>query len=181
MRLRVRNSVFWGVEGGGITFHIANLSAVPLPPYRILLFHPGRGTLALFEDSKNVPLLPDQERQHNLELIRNQIRPGSITNKQMHSSLLAWFEHVQGQRIENPTGAEVVFRLVMEHSEKVLYENAKAGEAFSNVIIRVCRTGDLLRGGPSVQEIMDMQDWDPQYIRQQEAMVARLRLNKPAA
>src|SRR4051812_6448330 len=72
VRVRIRAGTFLSVGGmEGITFTVSNLATVALPPYQIILYHPGRGSLSMFDRGSDKALLPDQDREHKLELVRS--------------------------------------------------------------------------------------------------------------
>jgi hypothetical protein len=171
VRVRITSGTFIGIEGEGMRFTIRNLSAASLPPFRIAIFHPDRGTAWMFGDFNAAALLPDQERQFTLNLISSQ--------RKVEPMVEHWFWHAKHQKLDNPTGVGFIFRLVMESSDKVLYENVRIGQTFADVVIRACRNGNF--NVMSYQESMALQDLDREYIREQSALLARLEKDRKSA
>ena len=111
-------SYFRNVQGAlGIGFTVTNTGTTDLPPYDIAIVHPKGGTYRIFPSEKSGPLLRDQKREHRCTIIRD----GKID---------PFFSQPSMTQLDD---AGYKFRLVLEASEKVLYENGRVARGFVKV------------------------------------------------
>ena len=138
-----------GIDAEGthsIRFTIRNTGSKTIPPYGICIFHPRRGSLFMFPSKVSGELLPDQEREHIMPVFvhgqKARFCPNLSTDR-------------NGRPLTDADDRGVAFRMVLEHSDKVLYENERVGLAFVRVLRKALDQGSLQ--DISFEEWMEMQ------------------------
>lgn len=118
----------------GIGFRITNVGEEVLPPYQVCIRHPKLGTYFMFSSKKNGALLPEQRREHYCHVTQG-------------GSLLSWFPRFSlnsdGKLLSYEDAKDFAFQLVLEDSEKVLYENNRIARGFVKLIHDAEKTGVL--------------------------------------
>lgn len=125
LRVTIQGGTFTGINGYGLSFTITNSGTKPIPQYQIALFHPGFGWLYMFSSQQSGELLPHQERSHEIALLSGG-KP---------------LDHLP--KFENDVIDDVAFRLVLENSSKVLYENKKIGAGVAKAIMKIVKTRSM--------------------------------------
>lgn len=123
--IHISGSFFEDVRvGSGIELKIRNISSEDFPPYFVSIVHPDRGNWNCFPSKRSGPLLPEQERTHRCVVVPSS---GQI------SPFFGIFRHeVPKLRAIDPD--KFTFRLVLEDSDKSLYENARFGRALAKLL-----------------------------------------------
>lgn len=130
VRVQVRGShSFTSAGQKGFVFKVRNVGKVTIPPYRISLFNPGRGSFLVFDKEPPGELLPQQEDNHSCWLIGPRGPDEHLCN---------WFSSLSADEISG-----FAFRLVMENSDRVLYENSLIGQSLVKQFVHVCQSGNL--------------------------------------
>jgi hypothetical protein len=163
---------FPGYMGKGeyLSLNITNIGFESLPPYRIALFNPHRGTLFLFEHEKKTDRLPGQTDEFSISI--NYLRSNGMP-------FLSWFTHSVPKKdfVTNPNEIKLyemkpeefqkwVLRLVIEDGEdKILYENNRAGVALAEIIRNTMQTGHL---NPTWEQIRNVYITTNPWVRWKE-------------
>jgi hypothetical protein len=116
-------------------------------PYRIVIFHPDRGSLSMFDDANVSSLLLGQERMHHADILEN---------NQPVMRIEKWFRLARAELLKNPTSAGFIFQLRMESSDHVIYKSARIGETLANIVIRSFDSKTLTGG--TYEEALALQD-----------------------
>lgn len=143
VRIRLAGGTTHDVDGNcGVHYTISNLGHSALPGYKIVLFHPLRRSLSFFEGCVSTPLLPGQHREH----------VGTLLSSGQPHDVTKWFWHAGFAEVEHPTGDGCVFRLMMESSDRILYQNARVGESLARIMIqsREDRTLDMMSSDDAI-------------------------------
>jgi hypothetical protein len=110
--------------GKGVSIKVRNVGDDIFPPYEIVIEHPKVGTWRIFSSTKSGQLLQDQEREH-----RCLVHPTSGEQPLFVRAFREDSELLTGERYE-----DFVFRLVLEDSDKVLYEHPTLGPPLAKLI-----------------------------------------------
>ncbi|MCY2990893.1 MAG: toll/interleukin-1 receptor domain-containing protein [Planctomycetota bacterium] len=115
-----------GLEIVGLLFTVTNTDTRPIPPYQLAVFHSNpRRTWAIFPSNVNGELLPDQRREHRCYVVQQLGAPPPVN----------YFADEQcGED-------QFSMRLMLEHSDKVLYENKRLGRDFVRIYRKVWKAG----------------------------------------
>ncbi len=120
--VRIRAAFQIDVEGRqGIKFIIANTGSKAIPPYGVCIFNPHCGTFFMFPSDVSGELLPEQEREHFMSVFARGQVPPHYPNLRVNR---------EGKPLTDAEDLEFAFRMVLNHSDKVLYENKKIGLGF---------------------------------------------------
>jgi len=154
-RLDIIGAVFKGHDGEGYNFTITNRGLIEIPPYTIYIYNPNCGSIALFTKDKKDIQLPEQKVEHRCVMVRDE-RP-LLGNPDFYRD-----------RNNNPMNdaqrKQFIFRLVLDNSDKVIYENKKIGNTFVKVFQNARETKNVL--------LMDFKDamalqykYEPLYVK----------------
>lgn len=120
-----------------INFTVTNEGGEPIPPYQLSLFHPKLGSYFIFPSEKIGPLLPDQNREHRCVVIQS-------------GSVLDWFPRFTSDRDGNTLSEDddkrFALRLVLEDSDKVLYENHRIALRLIKMLRKTVEHGSEIGG-----------------------------------
>jgi Predicted nucleotide-binding protein containing TIR-like domain len=131
IRVQIVGGFFMDIGGQGLHLNVTNAGTKAIPPYKIALFHPKLGTYFMFPSEQSGELLPDQKREHKATLLG-----GAMAHQ--------WLPHFQVDREGNRLNdEEFVFRLVLENSDKVLYENKRIGVGFARAMLKILTSKSL--------------------------------------
>lgn len=120
----------------GFSFVVHNKGRTPIPPYRVCVAHPKLGQVCCFPAEQSGELLPDQKREHRCPVFGE----GSWGSR-------PWAGSLANKDSENDT----TFQLVLEHSDRVLYENKRIGSNLIRMLRKVFEKDNL--------EHLSFQDW----------------------
>lgn len=141
-RVLIRPNVFRNVEGEGVGFSVQNVGKKELPPFDLVLFHPGRGSMHPFRSDSADALGPDIVRQFYCIL---SARPGD-EDEQDVDLLHAWLHREQGQHVETVDGSGFVLRLQVLKSDRVLFESTTMGRRLVHVMLSAIQSGRVELG-----------------------------------
>jgi hypothetical protein len=139
-RVRVEMAGSFFAEAGsqeGVVIKATNRGMASIPPSKVCLFCPSFGSWYLFPERKHPDpghgeraWLPDQERLFRGLLLNDgqAVEPFRLLLQQLEKEL---------SKEDN----QVTFRLVLNDSEKVLYDNPALGRALGKVMVKMCRSG----------------------------------------
>ncbi len=156
-KLDISCGEFFDTSGGGLSegyqFTITNRGDVEIPPHKIWIYNPSRGSISLFTRNREGSTLPGQKLEHRCIMIRNQ-------------KLLSVLPDLYRDRNNNPMNeiqkSEFIFRLVLDSSDKIIYENKKIGNAFVG-LFQNARENKSIRGNSS-NDMMALQlKYEPFY------------------
>jgi hypothetical protein len=142
--VRIRGGAYdnyLGQEGFTLTVH--NEGKSPLPPFRPCLFHPMCGSFFYFKADSEGELRPNQKRRYEWAILER----GKVRDHHPNLTVMG-----DGTPID-PPGSGFVFRLVLENSDQVLYENARLGSAFVRLLLKVCEQKQLAITGIEMGEL----------------------------
>ena len=138
-------------EGQALSVNITNEGFEPLPPYRIALYNPHRGTLYFFDHEQKTDRLPGQTDVFMLRL---------TFLMQHREEFLSWFTQSRSLAVsQNPNemhfhdmtsgeSQQWFLRLVVEGSDsKILYQSNKVGVALVEILRGTLQTGALRASG----------------------------------
>ena len=129
---RIQLGIFQDVaEGDGITLTAENVGLQPIPEYRVVLFHPDRGSLEVFHGDRGALVFPQYPQQKNE--FRCAVTPRRDTERQQ-SFLKGWFLRAGGAQVDAPLFAEFKLRLVLRNSDCVLFEDGGLGNSLAKQI-----------------------------------------------
>lgn len=133
-RARLRFDGYWFEDGSGrgIGFRIKNVGKADIPPFSACLFHPLRGSWFVFPRYPKGSLLPQQETKCQCVLIRT----SADKERRPHVNLAQMFRKENGTTVTEAETGAFVFRLVMDSSEHVVYQNAAIGKAAAALIAK---------------------------------------------
>jgi len=129
------------VKGNGIFFTVTNIGREDFPPYKVAIFHPKRGSFFIFPSENSGPLLPDQKRQHECHVFQN---------GKLRQAFPKFDDYTHHDELVHVNIEDFRFRLVLENSDKVLYEDAGIGQGFARLIRKVIADGKF--GDESVDD-----------------------------
>lgn len=129
----------------GVAFTIKNVGTSPVPPYHLCIYHPRFGTWSVFPSEILGELLPHQEREHRTSILLCG-EPEEFWARARTG--------LNGSVLTDADDEKFVFRVVLEHSDKVLYENRRIGRAFVRIVRRIVDERGL--GGISVEEWIEL-------------------------
>lgn len=131
-------------KGNSLSIRITNAGYEALPPYEVALFNPHRGTLQIFAHESETDRLPGQTDVFTVSeslLLRDR------------DHLLSWFTKSRplGARTSDAMLQDITegesrkwfLRLVVEDSEKVLFENNRVGTAIAEILADSLRNGKI--------------------------------------
>jgi hypothetical protein len=128
LRLDISFGEFFNTQTGqlckGYQFTITNRGKYEIPPYKIWICNPFRGSISLFDRDRNQSTLPEQQLVHKCFM---------IINKELSAYLPDFFQRTNGGIMNEAQKSEFVFRLVLDNSEKIIYENKSLGNAFVKI------------------------------------------------
>lgn len=123
-RLDIIGSVFLSVDGEGYTFTITNRGPSDIPPFQIYIYNPRRGSISFFTRSREGNLLPDQKVEYKYTMIKN---------GRLLSDFLDFYRDINNTVISTIQRDKFVFRLQLDDSDKIIYENRTIGNAFVKI------------------------------------------------
>lgn len=131
---RFRIQVGWFEDiglGKGHTLTITNVGFSALPKYEVVLFHPQRGSLNVFYGSPRETLVfpqhPDQWNEFYCVTHPRQQQPH-------YGFFKDWFLRVRNEIITAPSFTDFSFRLKLEHSERILFEDEELGNSIAKTL-----------------------------------------------
>lgn len=152
-RLDVIGSFFVSLDGDGFIFAITNRGRWEIPPVKICIYNPNRGSIFMFEKDKEGMQLPGQKIEHRCLVLRN---------KKLLRQYPDLYRKPNGKPLSEMEKNAFVFRLVLENSERVIYENKSLGNSFVNVFQKV--RDEKTFEGITFDEAMSMQwKYEPWY------------------
>jgi hypothetical protein len=125
----------FGDGSDGYAFTVRNRGNTDLPPYSVSIHSSARGSLDIFEDDGEGPLVPNAERRHTL-------RVGARVGDEKH--LAAWFAHHDPAVTDPRRLSTYAFQLVMQEGRKVLYRNVRIGTALMRLVEHQVKHGEPL-------------------------------------
>jgi len=134
-RLDIIGTVFKGRDGDGYSFTITNHGLTEIPPYTIYICNPNRGSIALFTKDKKDIQLPEQKVEHRCVMVRDE------------RTLLGspdFYRDRNNNPMNDAQRKQFTFRLVLDNSDKVIYENKKIGNTFVKVFQNARETKNVL-------------------------------------
>ncbi|HUW19506.1 MAG TPA: hypothetical protein VMW16_09405 [Sedimentisphaerales bacterium] len=163
-RLDIVGSVFQSIEGDGYLFEVTNRGNSEIPPYRIYIYNPRTGSIGFFTKDKEGSQLPNQKIEHSYAMIKD-------------GELLSQFPDFYRDGNNNPMGQvernEFAFRLVLENSDEVIYENRQLGNAFVRVFQKARETRNVLLVNP--YDLMALQcRYEPWHVKALRTLKMRL-------
>lgn len=125
MLFRIQVGLYEDREGHGRMLTITNVGLIPVPEYKVWLFHPQRGSLGVFRGNPSelvFPQLPEQKNCFSCGSRPRQDRAGDRVEY-----LKTWFLTVGNKAVSAPSFTDFRLRLVMRNSEVVLFEDEGLG------------------------------------------------------
>jgi hypothetical protein len=137
-RFQIAIGYFRHVSGEkGITADVTNAGRHDIPPYQVALFHPLRGSMFCFPaPGEDGPLLPGQTRKHQSPLERS---------GQPDDFLARWMLNEKHQPVDEPKVADFTLRIVMNNSDRVLFESSSIGRACAIEMLHAMGKGKDLK------------------------------------
>lgn len=127
--VKIAAGYFQDRKGDGMFFQVTNVGRETFPPYKVGIYHPKYGSKFIFPSENSGPLLPDQVRKHQFRMFDDgQLR------RTFHTS----DDDIDGYR----------FRLVLENSDKVLFESKTIGQGFAKLMRRIAADGAFGKESP---------------------------------
>lgn len=114
----------------GYQFTITNRGKYEIPPYKIWIYSPLRGSISLFDRDRDQSTLPEQQLVHKCFM---------IINKELSACLPDFYRRTSGGVMNESQKSEFVFRLILDNSKKIIYENNDMGNAFVRIFQGVRR------------------------------------------
>lgn len=135
LRVRISGAFSMNVNRQqGVTFTVTNKGTKEIPPYKVAIFHPKLGTWSIFPSERSGALLPDQRREHRCAVMEgNRIIP----------YLPSFSADREGKTLEERDDLDFVFQLILEDSDRVLYENKRIARGFVRLIRKAVTEGKL--------------------------------------
>jgi len=118
----------------GYHFTITNRGKYEIPPYKIWIYNPLRGSISLFDRDRDQSTLPEQQLMHKCFM---------IINKELSACLPNFYQRINGDIMNEAQKSEFVFRLILDNSEEIIYENCDMGNAFVRIFQGVCRDNSI--------------------------------------
>lgn len=135
-KLTLKASMFSEGNGHeGLTLTVTNVGPTSVPDYTIFLWHSDRGSLRVFGNHKSGLLLPTQTRKHGCVLQPRNDKDDVLRN---------WLFHQKDQPVSTVSATGFVFRLVMNNSTKVLFEDARIGNALAEFLVESFSSSPLI-------------------------------------
>jgi hypothetical protein len=124
-----------GCMSKGYEFTITNRGTFEIPPYKIWIYNPWRGSISFFTKNRDESTLPNQKLMHRCAMVMNE-------------KLINILPDLYWDRNNNSPMSEVqkrgfVFRLVLDNSDKIIYENMDIGNAFVKVFQKTRESGSF--------------------------------------
>jgi hypothetical protein len=134
-RLDIEPSTSFGDGPDGYVFTIRNRGKTDLPPYSVVIHSSARGSLDIFDDDGEGPLVPNAERRHTLLV-------GARVGDEKH--LAAWFAHHDPAVTDPRRLSTYAFQLVMQEGRRILYRNVRIGTALMRLVEHQVKHGEPL-------------------------------------
>jgi hypothetical protein len=135
-RFRVRLGMYQAIgDKEGFTLTVENVGKKTVPPFIVQLYHPFRGSLAMFH-SKDATgeLEPDQKNEYQLQ----------IFEKNKYSEHLhIWLHTEKNETLKEINYTDFMLRLAMEKSERVLFQDQKLGSTLAYMIVESMKKGHV--------------------------------------
>ena len=126
----------------GITFTVTNSGSEELPPYNLVIRHPKIGALQ-FRSKESGSLLPHQKRSHFFG-VTDSCTPTGPFPAAVYGSFKVGTIDKKPLTLQDET--DFAIRLMLEHSEKVLFENRRIARAFVKVVRLMLDSGGAVSG-----------------------------------
>jgi len=123
-----------GVREEGYVFTITNRGICAIPPYKIWIYSPWRGSISFFISNRDESTLPNQKLVHRCFMIRN---------KELINAFPDLYRDRNNNPIKEDQKNDFIFRLILENSDKIIYENRDIGNAFVKVFQRTRESGNF--------------------------------------
>jgi hypothetical protein len=155
IRVDIKGGYFQNIKREeGFHFAITNKGTTDIPPYRICIFHPQRGSLFVFSIKENVgTLIPGQTDEHQCVVLKQ----GKVD-----TFLANWFFHVKNEQVTHVDITKFAFQMVMDKSKKVLWQSNSIGNALANQFVKVITEKNFK--GITYQEAMAIETSTQPYI-----------------
>ena len=127
-------------QEAGIALEIVNDGEEQFPPYEIAITHPKCGTYIIFPSEKNGPLLPHQKRRHFCAVRTPDFIPG--TN--IPSKLPSFRTDGDGNQLSKKDEKDFALKLILEDSDKTLFQHNRIARAIVNIIRHYNDTGKFV-------------------------------------
>jgi len=106
----------------GLNYKVRNVGSSEVPEFQIVVWHPKRGSMSVFNSKDNGPLLPDQTREYRCILFKNGVAEMFLKN---------WISREENQIVDAPKFDQFKLLVKMLKSERVLFESGKMGNALA--------------------------------------------------
>lgn len=157
-KLHVEGGFFMDVGGQGFTFTITNIGACELPPVTVCIYNPRRGSIFMFEKNAQGVQLPGQRVRHRCTV---------VGSKGLPVGRLDFYRESTGEELTNRERNEFAFRLVVESSDRIIYESKSIGNSFVRVFQKVRDEKNF--ECVTFEEMMLLQaKYEPWYMRVRE-------------
>ena len=123
------------MRDSALQLNIENVGDVDIPPYVIQIVHLKIGTMRFFHSEISENQLPGQVREHRYFMFRHPPGIGQHFPNLTHDR--------DGQSLEDVDDEQWNFQLVLEHSDKVLYQNSRLAKALVTVLRKVFKEQSL--------------------------------------
>jgi hypothetical protein len=162
-RLDIVFDVFQSINGDGYRFTVTNQGIGEIPPCVIDIYHPRRGSTKLFMRNKNGGQSPGQKIDYEYVMLKDgRLVHGVIDFYRMRFDI-QMNEHWKDK---------FVFRLVLDNSDKIIYENKKLGNTFAEVFQNAREAKNVLGVGLSDWEALQVK-YQPLYKKLLGKVVTR--------
>ena len=145
-KLDVIGGFFVSKDGDGFIFTITNKGPSEIPPVKICIYNPNYGSFFMFEKNKESGQLAGQDIEHRCLVLKN--------NK-LFLQFPDFYRKQSGEQLNDIEKNEFVFRLVLENSDRVIYENKSIGNSFVKAFQKV--RDELSFKGITFNEAMSIQ------------------------
>jgi hypothetical protein len=135
-RLDIIGGEFMTRNEEGYQFTITNRGAFEIPPYKIYVYHPSHGSGSFFTRDKEGGQLPNQKIMHNYIMFKN---------GRMQNEFIDFYRDGNNNPMNEAQKNGFIFRLVLDNSDKIIYENKNTGNTFVK-IFQNARENKSIRG-----------------------------------
>jgi hypothetical protein len=167
-RLDVIGGVFVDAHTEGFTFTITNVGASDVPPVRICIYNPKVASVFMFVKNLQGIQLPGQSVEHKCLVLRD---------KQLLLTYPDFYRNRNCTQLTEKEKNDFVFRLIVENSDKVVYESKTIGNSFVSVFqkIRRERTFECM----TFEEAMSIQSrYEPWYVKLQKKLGGKFAMGR---
>jgi len=131
IRVEISGAEHYSIHASDLALQldVKNVGDVNVPPYFIQLAHPKLGRMQFFHTTISGSQLPGQVREHKYFMFRSPPGIGLHLPNLTHDN--------GGQPLGEVDDEQWSFQLVLEHSDKVLYQNSRLAKALVTVLRKV--------------------------------------------